>query len=445
MLSHKQSGDYLLGRSRDRLDKRRNAPNAVARKLSQPLISLLYLTIGLFYVNSIYDERMLLLIKALKWAPLFVLLMALGAYVQRLRALSMAGQGLILLMLATLSANIPGSPDAAISIATLASIASVVIGGWMLAMVLRNVETKRKFFDICGNLGRLVILPAFVMWLFGINLGRGEAGRISAWTDNPNTLALMLAPTIVILTAGIIERKRGWMLWDGIFLIMALLLLRGTGARAAILWVAISLVAFWVARRGASYGVLFALASAVALFGFWGPMKELVLELAHRTQDFNSAFNPRTDFSSGRGEVWRYGIDLFWQNPIFGYGLGSSSGLIAQHDWTWTEFFGGQFHNSYITILVESGVIGFAPFAVIIVLAVLQGVWTAGKLHNVYPNDWPVVALPWAVVCGGLVHGIFETWLMSAGNQVSILFWTCLWMLHLERPKTRSTAHIARV
>ena len=34
-----------------------------------------------------------------------------------------------------------------------------------------------------------------------------------------------------------------------------------------------------------------------------------------------------------------------------------------------------------------------------------------------------------------MVHAVFETWLLAAGNANTLLFWVCIWMLYERRER----------
>lgn len=93
---------------------------------------------------------------------------------------------------------------------------------------------------------------------------------------------------------------------------------------------------------------------------------------------------------TGRLEIWRQGIVAFAEHPIFGTGSGTFTTAIATPD----SRLGA--HNVFLSILVQVGIIGFALFAIILVLSfcyakqqpkwdarfwlTLLTIWTVGNL-----------------------------------------------------------------
>jgi O-antigen ligase len=70
--------------------------------------------------------------------------------------------------------------------------------------------------------------------------------------------------------------------------------------------------------------------------------------------------NTSSDYFSGRMQLWRQSIDLFLRKPFFGWGWFSTVDILK---------IGGRGevpHNTYIEILVETGVVGFFAYLFIL-------------------------------------------------------------------------------
>ncbi len=101
----------------------------------------------------------------------------------------------------------------------------------------------------------------------------------------------------------------------------------------------------------------------------------------------------------GRVNIWRQGFDAFFDHPIIGVGSGAFRLAVDS---------GMSSHNSYLTVMVEVGTIGFVLLAIIAGIAVYQAIrhpkWDA--------RFWLTVLLVLAL--GNLVHGWVDrkaTWL----------------------------------
>jgi O-antigen ligase len=322
----------------------------------------------------------------------------------------------------------------------------VVVGvGYAVAAVLVVTDTRRAFFDLIAIICRILIIGAFLFFAARINLGRG--GGFSAWVDNPNTLAAMLAPGMVVFVAGCIERRPGWKLWHLSFLLVGFPLLAATNARASFVWVALAMGAFWIYRRGSWPLVVSLMIGAVVMTGWWG---QILSSLGHFLQlDVDPTLRLQAGPLSGREEVWRVGWELFLKRPTFGYGLGTSKALIELENWRFVRHSGAHFHSSYLTSLVETGVMGFIALMVALVATVARGIADSRRTQALPRESWPTAALPFALVLGGLGHAIFESWIIAAGNVNAPLFWICFWLIHLQaqipvRPVTRRAIRAAQ-
>jgi O-antigen ligase len=86
-----------------------------------------------------------------------------------------------------------------------------------------------------------------------------------------------------------------------------------------------------------------------------------------------------------RTDLWREGLATFVEHPLTGVGSGmyrsvNSSGKVA--------------HNSYISVLVELGLIGFVLFGIILAIAVAQA-WSHPSGWD--KSFWLSLLLVWAI------------------------------------------------
>jgi O-antigen ligase len=100
----------------------------------------------------------------------------------------------------------------------------------------------------------------------------------------------------------------------------------------------------------------------------------------------------------GRQVIWPLALKAFSTSPLVGIGLGGSTGILMT---TYGGAMGGVIHNEYLRLLVDTGVIGTALFA----LAVL--VWggamiAVGRKGDKQAREFALPAfagiLAWAVL-----------------------------------------------
>jgi O-antigen ligase len=86
--------------------------------------------------------------------------------------------------------------------------------------------------------------------------------------------------------------------------------------------------------------------------------------------------------------IWKAGLNAFFQAPLWGIGAGAFSAAVE-------PFFGqGKSpHNVYLAILVEQGLVGFAPFALILFTAL----YSVMKMPKSERNFWLVLLATWGI------------------------------------------------
>lgn len=383
--------------------------------------------VAVFYAANTYDRGLSGLLYYVKWLTVLpVIAVSWSAGHRGSMASGRVALSVLPLVLICFAAllSVLAAPNIGESAMIFASLLLAFVASYSLVHAIADAGGERQFFNAVALVGRLVIVSAAAMWLVGLNLGRGGEGRFSAWTDNPNTLALLLAPTLVILMADVLARRRGWLWWSLPFLAAGGFLLIMTGSRASILWGLAAGLGFYSFRRGIGLSLVLNLVVFIVAVEFWDEIVSFVLGLVQRDSALVTA-----DVLSGRSEVWTLGLELIDQAPLLGHGIGMSQSLLAQYEGIFIEHQGGHFHSSYLTIAVETGLAGFSAVLLVLLLALAAGAQRSSRVRRQRLADWPLQALPWAMVVGALAHAVFETWLLSAGNANMILMWTCILLL----------------
>jgi O-antigen ligase len=97
----------------------------------------------------------------------------------------------------------------------------------------------------------------------------------------------------------------------------------------------------------------------------------------------------------GRQTLWPLAVQAFGASPIWGHGLGSSSGVIGQ------LIPGSTMHNEYLRLLIDMGVMGTALFAAAL-LTWLFGLMKAARSSSALARECALPAagglLAWAVI-----------------------------------------------
>ena len=419
--------------NRSRLGNSSMAFTRARRPIPLKLSCVLYTMILIFFLANAAISAIAEPLYYLKWVCLaLVFIMFLRSFIKRAggkRARQATLTGFFLLV--AIAASIPGSIDLDRSLFVITSIALSVLSGLAVAIRLDTLDARREFFAIVGSAGRLLVASCCLMLIAGISLGRG-VGRFDAWVDNPNTLALMLAPMLIIFLARSVEQSRGWFFKDALFLVAGLVVMLHTGSRGGMLWFTVSAFSLLVIYRASGIWIYLLFLASIILIAWWSEIYAYLSLLLSREDAAYGA-----DVLSGRTEQWTLGMMLIKDKPFLGYGIGASTGLTDSFRYYFYEAQGGHFHNSYITIAIEAGLVGLLVFLVIMAYVILFGFRSAVAFRKRFPNDWITATLPWSLVVGASAHGLFETWLLSAGNALSLVFWVSVWMTFLGLRKIR--------
>jgi len=381
----------------------------------------LYATVVAFYAAGVYQHDIEQVLTAVKWIPLIALLLFSLRAVARRGLIANIGFGWIFAIMVPLLFSVIVSSNSSLSLAFALGFILVILTSCLVAVLSKDDVGARTFFEVYGNIARLLIAISAVTYVLQINLGRGD-NRFSGWSDNPNTLAILVAPCIVILIARCIERRRSWLWKDATCVAAGLVVLLATGSRASFLWVIVSTGILLFGRKLTPVAIALALSVIVPAFLYKQQIELTLSAILNREASLTS-----TDVLSGRSEIWDLAYSLYEARPIFGYGLATEGDLIRQNESRIINSQGGHFHNSYVSLLVEAGLFGLIVIGSIMLFFLLRGFGALHKRRNLHLRESVQYALPWAIAVGALLHGVFETWLFSPGGAQTLLFWICMW------------------
>lgn len=217
----------------------------------------------------------------------------------------------------------------------------------------------------------------------GNNLGLVE-GRYTAAGANENELGITLALSLV-MSCYLLARNAGWRVMWVVHIPLCVLAICLTGSRGSLIASAVAALIFPLSFRS-----------------FSRPQKWLVLLSLLTLVVMALAFLPHTtwerigtihsEISEGtltkRTYIWAAGLDVYREHPIVGVGAGAfGPSVYSRLDISYVA------HNSYLSVLVELGVIGAILFAMVLVglfrLAIL--------LPKLESRTWIILLLTWSV------------------------------------------------
>lgn len=174
--------------------------------------------------------------------------------------------------------------------------------------------------------------------------------------------------------------------------------------------------------------------------------EELIQEEENRTDGHKKPIlNPgtidtiereETQGFNGRADLWKMGWKLFLARPVFGTGMDNHDHALAQLGMDALPV-RGNFHNAYLEVLVDFGLVGFACLAAFL-LVMLADVLRFFKYSD--GTDWALHAVLLGGVAAFLMDGLADSTLVSSLYPTAVFFWMTAsrYAALLEKENTRA-------
>ena len=251
-------------------------------------------------------------------------------------------------------------------------------------------------------LGAYVTVGSTVANYFaGIEISAYSGGRYAGAGLNANDLALILALGLPVawhlaVSAGNSKKSDVLRLANYVYIPAALFAILLTGTRAALFAIVPTLLFILgtLTRLKFSSRVLIFAVLIGALFA----LQPLVPQTSFDRLATTGTSIGASDLG-GRANIWREGIAVFSEYPLLGIGSGAFRTVVES---------GTVAHNTFLSVLVEVGIVGFALFGIILAIAVCQAV----HQPTGHSRLWLTVLLVWAAGVSSLTwEHTKPTWL----------------------------------
>lgn len=276
------------------------------------------------------------------------------------------------------------------------------------------VSTIKNLKQVKGVLYSLFLSGSVVSIISLISLIQGKLdplGRLQAFYNSPNYLAMFLAPALII---GIwFFMKRGNMCFRMYFLASVVIL---------------AVISFFTQSYGAWLGIVAAVGLGLFIYLFKSKKRlawtvlSLVLIIILVLGYLASAL--RSSSFEARLVIWQEAWQIFKTNPILGIGPGTLGNYFPPYP----QWGVPQPHSIYLAFLLQTGIIGFIGFIWLLAWFFRTGI----RLFAAHCSLFAVILM--SIMVYILIHGLVDTTYWK--NDLSAVFWIAVALMAiLKEPR----------
>lgn len=258
-----------------------------------------------------------------------------------------------------------------------------IISFSLFFIIKRSVFSVSSWYKLSNYflIGGLVVSVAMTLsWKLIFDNNRVDINGI-----NPNYLAYSLITILPILYIKFRDGRIDILFYSMLAIVSIAIFLTGSRGALISLFIYLFIIGIKKPLLGISIIILIIFFSSV-IIGLYDSLPQY-WQLRF---DFNNATGSSIDWSSGRDDTWMFAWQLIKENYIFGIGL-NNFGFV-------TSLSIGV-HNAFLSLLVETGIIGFLLFFMIFV----------SILFTIYKVDKTIAAMIFLIELPILLTGIWES------------------------------------
>ena len=293
------------------------------------------------------------------------------------------------------------SPDPAATLSRVQTIFQLLAMFWLISELVRESAHIDSILIAYVAGATVNAIATFAQFLSG---NANQDLRYTATGFNPNDGALTLALAIPLAWFLMMQSRPLWLrLSFFAYLVLAPIAIALSGSRTGALACAAALLFSGFGMRRMRFSRQLMLAGVLGLC-VWCAVS--IVPETSWSRILTISEQVHSGDLNRRMSVWAAGAKAFLEHPLFGVGEGA---YLQVSD----KYFGESFvaHNTFISVLVELGIVGFLLFAAILLITATS----IRNLQNTSRSMWTALAATWLV---GVMAATWETqkptWLFIA-------------------------------
>ena len=292
----------------------------------------------------------------------------------------------------------------------LREVAAITIAYFYFLYTIDWTRFKKDYFAwVFLFYGLVIAAEIFVFWFRDAGLYENVFVKFGWGISNDAAchLAMCVGPI-----GYLVIKKKQWFSWMFVLAILVVLTAciftdsrGGTIAIAVVSLITLIIIEIkakvWAKIISALLGIAYAVAFALSFYVL--KIEWLVTHFDKLSRFWSDlfAFGDVNHFLSGRITIWQYGIDQFFDHPLFGVGWLQCA---DEFGFVWPA----RYHDTLVQVLASTGIIGFIGYFVyrvqssvlslknptiekVMLFMIGLGLFTAGLVDNHFFNVWPVV------------------------------------------------------
>ena len=310
---------------------------------------------------------------------------------------------------------------------------------WLAGFLL---DTPQKHHVLMWVFSIVTLVSAFMAILQGGFFEEIDPTiRASGLAQGANTAVRYFLISFVFLSyIRIIKQNKIFGLIATTGMIVAFLGIFYTVSRTGILLLMIALVLLVLLQTKFKYRIQISIITAIGII--------LLIFFSNSVIDFVRGIVPAisqgTDTVGLRYALWKAGLQMWQDHPISGVGIGMFPSLLKNYPNLKYQYFftrGLVAHNMYISMLAETGLVGFILFMSIIFKS-LMNFWKAGKIADLrflrIRNVWIIIFV--LMLLGGITKTDQVDKLIWLTMGVGVFFNNQMWIQYSRSKKAKENS-----